>query len=172
MSGRNCVKRNLTAAYCALTVALSGCSEGDVSQKLAVAKPATGAQLRHYAETVKETVRLGANADLAQRFCKNQTGVACSVNIADELKAEGFDGEGSVVDLAAAFTDIEADKLDHLQDHASSTDVFFQAAYRTVLAREPDPAGAQVNLKFLQDGGERKQLLRTMLMSAEFANLQ
>lgn len=166
------MKRILTAAYCVLAVTLSGCSEGDVSQKLVAAKPAAGSQLRHYAETAKETVRLGANADLVQRFCKNQTGAACPINIADELKAEGFDGEGSVVDLAAAFTDIEADKLDHQQDHASSTDIFFQAAYRTVLAREPDPAGAQANLKFLQDGGERKQLLRAMLTSAEFANLR
>jgi hypothetical protein len=70
MSGRNSVKRILTAGCCALTVALSGCSEGDVSKELAEAKPATGAQLRHYAEAVKETVRLGANADLVQRFCK------------------------------------------------------------------------------------------------------
>jgi hypothetical protein len=67
---------------------------------------------------------------------------------------------------------MEADKLDHQQDHASSTDIFFQAAYHTVLAREPDSTGAQVNLKFLQDGGERKQLLRAMLTSAEFAGLQ
>ena len=40
------------------------------------------------------------------------------------------------------------------------------------LAREPDQGGALSNLTFIKDGGDRKQMLRSMLESQEFKNLQ
>lgn len=151
-------------------VFLSAC-DGDPSAQLAAAPPATGAALAHYSENITHAVKLGANADLVQRFCKNMTGAACPPDIPASLSAAGFSGEGSGVVLASAFAKIEADKIDGKADQQSTAETYLRAAYKVVLAREPDEGGAQVNLKFLKDTGERDQLLRSMLQSAEFKTL-
>ncbi len=49
---------------------------------------------------------------------------------------------------------------------------YFWAAYKVALAREPDEGGALSNLTFIRDGGDRKQMLRSMLESQEFKYLQ
>ena len=150
---------------------LSACDAEDLAPNLAGASPATGAALTQYAENITGAVKLGANADLVQRFCRNMTGSPCPADIGEKLSAAGFGGQGSGVDLASAFAKMEADLIDGQADQQSTAETYLRAAYKVVLAREPDEGGAQVNLKFLKEKGERGQLLRSMLQSAEFETL-
>ncbi|MFT3722047.1 MAG: DUF4214 domain-containing protein [Hyphomonadaceae bacterium] len=152
-------------------VALLGACDGNPPGNLGTASPATGAALAHYSENSTDAVKLGANADLVQRFCKNMTGAACPADIGEKLSAAGFKGEGSGVDLAAAFAKMEADKIDGQADLQSTAETYFQALYRVILAREPDQDGAAANLKFLKETGERNQLARAMMQSPEFKTL-
>lgn len=146
--------------------------DGDGATQLTGATPASGDALEQYSSDITKIVKLGTNADLVQRFCKNLTGGPCKTDIAGKLEAEGFHGQGTGVDLAAAFSNMEADVLDGQPDHQSTPETFMRASYRVVLAREPDQAGALANLKFVQDTGERGQLLRAMLQSPEFRMLR
>jgi hypothetical protein len=150
---------------------LLGACDGDPSAALASAAPATGSALAHYSDNITDKVKLGSNADLVQRFCKNLTGTGCPADIGTKLEAEGFKSEGSGIDLAAAFSNMEADALDGQADHTSDHETFMRAAYKVILAREPDQDGALVNLKFIKETGERNQLLRGMLQSPEFKTL-
>ena len=150
---------------------LSACDAEDPAPKLAAALPATGAALTQYSENITDAVNLGTNADLVQRFCKNMSGSSCPADIREKLSAAGFSGQGSGVDLASAFAKMEADQIDGEADQQSTAATYLRAAYKVVLAREPDEGGAQVNLKFLKEKGERDQLLRSMLQSAEFKTL-
>ncbi len=152
-------------------IAAFGACDGDSAAPLAAATPATGEALAHYSNDITKTVKLGANADLVQRFCHNLSGAACTADIGTRLGAEGFKGEGSGVDLAAAFASMEADALDGQADHQSTPEMFMRAAYKVILAREPDQEGALANLKFIEETGERGQLLRAMLQSPEFKSL-
>ncbi len=149
-------------------IALLGACDGESSGPLAAATPATGEALAHYSNDITKTVKLAANADLVERFCRNLNGAPCAADIATKLEAEGFKGEGSGVDLAAAFASMVADVLDGQADHQSSPETFMRAAYKVILAREPDQEGALVNLQFIKETGERGQLLRAMLQSPEF----
>lgn len=153
-----------------IAVAMLGACDGDPTVELAAAAPASGAALAQYSENITKSVKLGANADLVQRFCKNVTSAPCAADIAGKLKAAGF-GDGDGVDLAYAFTVTEADRLDGQADGASTPEIFLQAAYKVVVAREPDQEGALVNLQFIKENGERKLLVRSMLQSPEFKTL-
>lgn len=155
----------------AAALAAVACGEEDPAAEIAAATPATGEALTDYSESITKDVKLLANADLVQRFCHNMTGSACAPGIADQLKQAGFGGQGSGVELARAFVLIEADKRDGLADLGSSDETFWKAAYKVVLAREPDAEGAMANLSFIKNTGERQQMLRALLQSPEFKKL-
>ena len=84
----------------------------------------------------------------------------------------GFASGGSGVDLANAFVAWVADEKDGNADRASAEEDYLWAAYKVALGREPDEGGALSNLTYIKDGGDRKNMLRSMLESQEFKNLQ
>ena len=63
-----------------------------------------------------------------------------------------------------------ADEKDGETDQSSSDEDYLKAAYRVALGRDPDEGGAADNLTFIQDTGNRKQMLRSLLESVEFKN--
>jgi len=144
---------------------LAGCG-GDPEEAITKAEAASGEKLSAYSEIITEAVDLAANSDLVQRFCKNGLGGPCPANIATTLKTYGFAGSG--VDLAHAFTLIVADMKDGTEDFSSSDEDYLYAAYHVALGRDPDTGGAQDNLRLIQDTGERKTMLRSLLQSSEF----
>lgn len=146
---------------------LAGCGK-DPTDAVAKAKPAEGEVLATYASAMADTVDLAANADLVQRFCKNGMGGPCPADIAARLKEAGFANGGTGVDLAHIFTVMVADQKDGEQDFSSSDEDYLFAAYRVALGRDPDAGGAKDNLTFIQDTGERKTMLRSLLTSEEF----
>lgn len=151
----------------AASLTLAGCG-GDPVDALAKAKPAVGEPLVAYAADISETVDLAANADLVQRFCANGVGGPCPVDIVARLKEAGFANGGTGVDLAHIFTVLVADKRDGVSDFSSSDEDYLFAAYHVALGRDPDAGGAKDNLSFIQDTGERKTMLRSLLESEEF----
>ncbi len=151
----------------AASIMLVGC-EKDPSDAVAKAKPAGGEALATYAGGMADTVDLSANADLVQRFCKNGLGGPCPADIAARLKDAGFANGGTGVDLAHVFVTLVADKKDGEADFSSSDEDYLFAAYRVALGRDPDAGGAKDNLIFIQDTGERKTMLRSLLTSEEF----
>lgn len=151
-------------------VALAAC--GDATKQVAEAAPATRAQLENYSRNITEAVQIGRDASLVQRFCKNMTNSACPPDIIEKVKANGFVDNRDGVDLAYAFVVMLADQMDGTADQSSTHEDFWTAAYRVVLAREPDQDGALTNLKYIKDTGERKSMLRSMLESQEFRALQ
>ena len=152
-------------------LALAAC-DGDPTEQLAKAEPSTGEKLAEYSSGITDIVSLGGNADLVQRFCKNAFAGACPADVATRLGEVGFMSGGSGVDLANAFVVWVADEKDGNADLSSSDEDYLWAAYKVALAREPDEGGALSNLTFIKDGGDRKQMLRSMLESQEFKNLQ
>ena len=60
--------RQRSAVVVGLLLGLAGC-EGEPSDQLATAGPATEAKLAEYSSAITDIVQLGANADLVQRFC-------------------------------------------------------------------------------------------------------
>lgn len=150
---------------------IGACGGGDPAVKLANSSPAAGATLKQYSDSITDRVRLDVNADLAQRFCKNLLSTPCPSDLVAKLEAYGFRGEGTGVELAAAFSNMEADILDGQTDQKSDPETFMRAAYKVILGREPDQEGAKVNLRFIKESGERNQLLRAMLQSPEFKSL-
>lgn len=144
---------------------LPGCG-GNPEDAIVKADAASGDKLRTYSENITEAVDIAASSDLVQRFCKNGLGGPCPANITATLKAYGFAGSG--VDLAHAFTQIVADIKDGNPDFSSSDEDYLYAAYRVTLGRDPDTGGAQDNLRLIQDTGERKTMLRSLLQSLEF----
>jgi len=148
---------------------LAAC-DGDTSEVLAKAEPATSDRLGSYARNIAETVDIAANADLVQRFCKNGFGGPCPADITQQLTNHGYVGGGTGVDLAHVFVVMVADRKDGDPDFSSSDEDYLFGAYRVALGRDPDPGGAQDNLRFIQDTGNRKQMLRSLLQSEEFKN--
>ena len=74
------------------------------------------------------------------------------------------------MDLAHAMGVMLADEKDGETDQSSSDEDYLKAAYRVALGRDPDEGGAADNLTFIQDTGNRKQMLRSLLESVEFKN--
>lgn len=146
-------------------LALSAC--GDPKKAIAEADAAGGDKLEEYSRNIAETVDLVANPDLVQRFCKNAFASACPADIDQTLKDHGYNG-GTGVDLAQAFVVILADTKDGEADLSSSDEDYLAAAYRVALARDPDAEGGADNLTYIQDSGNRKQMLRSLLESDEF----
>lgn len=158
-----------TSGLVALTVAvlaLSAC--GDPKKAIAEADVAGGEKLQEYSANISEAVDLVANPDLVQRFCKNAFGAACPADITEKLSESGYGGGGTGVDLAHAFVVLLADQKDGETDQSSSDEDYLDAAYRVALGRAPDAGGAQDNLTYIQDTGNRKQMLRSLLQSEEF----
>lgn len=147
-------------------LALAACT--DPEEAVAKAEAAQGQALATYAEKISDTVDLAANPDLVQRFCKNGLGGGCPAEITDTLKQYGYLEGGTGVDLAHAFVVMVADSKDENPDLAASDEDYLFAAYRVALGRDPDEGGAQDNLRFIQDTGNRKQMLRSLLQSEEF----
>lgn len=162
--------RRFTTGLAALAAvaALSAC--GDAKQAVAEADAAQGAALESYSRNIAETVDLAANPDLVQRFCKNGLGGPCPDDITDKLKEYGYLGGGTGVDLAHSFVVMVADAKDANPDLSATDEDYLFAAYRVALGREPDEGGARDNLAFIQDTGNRKQMLRSLLQSQEFKN--
>jgi len=158
-------KSGLLAVVSVLALGLAGC--GDAKKAIAEADAAAGAKLEAYSQNISETVELAASPDLVQRFCKNALGVACPTDITDTLKDNGY-VSGTGVDLAHAFVVMLADKKDGETDFSSSDEDYVFAAYHVALGRDPDEGGARDNLVFVQDTGNRKQMLRSLLESEEF----
>lgn len=157
-----------TSGLVAVTVVallLSAC--GDPKKAIAEADVAGGEKLQEYSKNISETVDLVANPDLVQRFCKNAFGAACPADITEKLADNGYAG-GTGVDLAHAFVLLLADQKDGETDQSSSDEDYLDAAYRVALGRAPDAGGAQDNLTYIQDTGNRKQMLRSLLQSEEF----
>ncbi len=150
---------------------LVGC-DGDPSEALARAEPATGESLSTYARNIAETVDIASNSDLVQRFCRNGLGGPCPDDIMQQLADHGYVGGGTGVDLAHVFVVIVADRKDGDPDMISTDEDYLYAAYRVALGRDPDSGGAQDNLRFIQDTGNRKQMLRSLLQSEEFKQQQ
>lgn len=143
---------------------VAGCGDADV----APSAPATGDAVDQYSRNITEGVSLGNDAELVQLLCVNTTGAACPADIGETLKSFGYSDGGTGVDLAYAFTLMAADAKDGQADQASTDEDFLSAAYRVALAREPDAGGAQANLAFIKDTGQRKTMLRSLLESEEF----
>ena len=150
---------------------LAAC-DGDPTEQLAKAEPSTGEKLAEYSSGITDIVSLGGNADLVQRFCKNAFAGACPADVATRLGEFGFMSGGSGVDLANAFVVWVADEKDGNADLASADEDYLWAAYKVALGRDPDEGGALSNLAYIKDGGDRKNMLRSMLESQEFKNLQ
>lgn len=159
------------AAFLAAMLALAAC-DGDPTAQLEQAQPATGDKLAQYSASITDIVSLSANADLAQRFCQNAFAARCPADVGTKLGEFGFASGGSGVDLANAFIVWVADEKDGNADLASKDEDYLWAAYKVALAREPDEGGAKSNLAFIKDGGDRKGMLRSLLESREFKNLQ
>jgi hypothetical protein len=155
----------LLAVVSVLALGLAGC--GDAKKAIAEADAAAGAKLEAYSQNISETVELAASPDLVQRFCKNGFGAACPPDITDKLKDNGY-VSGTGVDLAQAFVVMLADQKDGETDQSSSDEDYLAAAYRVALGRDPDEGGAKDNLTYIQDTGNRKQMLRSLLESEEF----
>lgn len=141
---------------------------GDPRKAIAEADAAGGEKLQAYSEKISETVDLVANPDLVQRFCKNAFGAVCPADITEKLSESGYGGGGTGVDLAHAFVVLLADQKDGEADQSSSDEDYLDAAYRVALGRAPDVGGARDNLTYIQDTGNRKQMLRSLLESDEF----
>lgn len=153
----------------ALSMALFLSACGDAKKAIAEADVAAGEKLQDYSKNIAETVDLAANPDLVQRFCKNGLGAACPADITETLKDYGY-SSGTGVDLAQAFVVMVADKKDGEPDQSSSDEDYLYAAYHVALGRDPDDGGGMDNLTYIQDTGNRKQMLRSLLQSEEFKN--
>lgn len=151
-----------------MAVGLAAC--GDAKKAIAEADEAAGDKLQTYSQSISETVDLAASPDLVQRFCKNGTGTACPADITEKLNDNGYVSGGTGVDLAQAFVVMLADQKDGETDQSSSDEDYLFFAYRVALGRDPDEGGAKDNLTFIQDTGNRKQMLRSLLESDEFKN--
>ena len=149
-------------------LALAAC--GDPKEAVAKADAASGEALDTYSRNIAETVDIAANPDLVQRFCKNGLGGACPEDITDRLKEFGYASGGTGVDLAHAFVVMVADQKDGNPDLSASDEDYLFASYRVALGRDPDEGGAKDNLRFIQDTGNRKAMLRSLLQSVEFQN--
>lgn len=145
-----------------------GACEDKSKQAIASATPATGTSLQEHSRKISRTVSLTNDADLVQRFCKNTLSAPCPPDIAEKLKSFGFADNQTGVDLAYAFALMAADAKDGKPDLASTDEDFLVAAYHVALGRDPDESGAQANLAFIKQKGERQLMLRSLLESAEF----
>lgn len=152
-----------------LAVLVASCG-GDPGEAVAKAQPAAGDALNTYSRNIAETVDISANPDLVQRFCRNGLGGACPADITVRLEQAGYTAGGTGVDLAHAFVVMVADAKDANPDLSASDEDYLAAAYRVALGRDPDAGGAQENLRFIQDTGDRKAMLRSLLQSEEFRN--
>jgi Domain of unknown function (DUF4214) len=153
----------------ALAALLVGCGP-DPDEAIAMAEPAAGAALQTYAKDIAETVNLAASADLVQRFCRNAFAARCPDDINTRLAEHGYASGNTGVDLAHAFVMIAVDEKDGNPDLIATDEDYLSSAYRVALGREPDEGGAKDNLRFIQDTGNRKQMLRSLLQSEEFKN--
>jgi len=163
------MRLSLMLSFAASMMLVAGCG-GDPVEAVAKADAAQGAALEEYARNIAETVELAANPDLVQRFCKNGLGGACPADITAQLSDHGYASGGTGVDLAHAFAVIVADQKDGDPDLTATDEDYLMSAYRVALGRDPDEAGAVDNLRFIQDTGNRKQMLRSLLQSQEFKN--
>jgi len=161
------MRLSLMLSFAASTILIAGCG-GDPVEAVAKADAAQGAALEEYAQNIAETVDLAANPDLVQRFCKNGLGEACPADITLQLAEYGYASGGTGVDLAHAFTVMVADQKDGDPDLTATDEDYLASAYRVALGRDPDKSGAVDNLRFIQDTGNRKQMLRSLLQSDEF----
>jgi hypothetical protein len=150
---------------------LSACGV-DPSEKIAEADAATGDSLAKHSSRITDIINLGDDAALVQRFCMNAFSEKCPTDVTAKLSEAGLGGSATGVDLAQAFAVWKADELDGANDRQSTNEVYLRAAYMTVLAREPDEGGAQSNLAFIRQGGDRKAMLRSMLESVEFKSMR
>jgi len=164
MSG---VRIGVLVASVAALFALSACG-GDPDEAVAKAQPATGAALETYAKNIAETVDVAGSADLVQRFCKNSLGGPCPGDINAKLTEYGYASGGTGVDLAHAFVMMVADQKDANPDLTATDEDYFVSSYKVALGRDPGEGGALDNLRFIQDTGNRKQMLRSLLQSEEF----
>lgn len=155
---------SLTAAAALL---LAACG-GDPVDAVAKAQPATGDALVKYSKDISDSVDLSANADLVQLFCHNGFEGPCPAGITATLHEAGYPNGGTGVDLAHVFVTLVADKKDGEADFSSSDEDYFHAAYRVAFGRDPGEGGALDNLRFIQDTGNRKTMLRSLLESDEF----
>lgn len=162
--------RRLLTGLAALAAGVMLTSCGDPKKAVAEADAAQGEALDTYSRNIAETVDIAANPDLVQRFCKNGLGGPCPDDITDKLKEYGYGGGGTGVDLAHSFVVMVADQKDANPDLSASDEDYLFAAYRVALGRDPDEGGARDNLAFIQDTGNRKQMLRSLLQSQEFKN--
>ena len=157
----------LTMAVCAAALMLLAACDAkkpDITQ----AVPATGEVLQEYSENITETVKIGSDGELVQYFCLNVLAGPCPADIGERLRPYGFAEETTGVDLGYAFSMMAADAIDGTADFVSDDQAFLKGAYKAVLGREPDEGGGRSNLAFIQDTGQRRTLVGSMLESTEF----
>lgn len=159
-----------TGFIAAVAAGLLAACGGNPEEAVAKADAASGDALDTYAKNIAETVDIAANPDLVQRFCRNGLGGACPADITEKLKQAGYTSGGTGVDLAHAFVVMVADAKDGNADLSATDEDYLSAAYRVALGRDPDAGGAADNLRFIQDTGDRKAMLRSLLQSEEFRN--
>jgi hypothetical protein len=159
---------HIALAALAALGALSSCGNAEVA--LSEAQPATGASLEKFSKEIHREAAIGTHAALVQRFCMNMSGAACPPDTPGRLSTYGFTDGQTGVDLGHAFVKMAADEKDGTPDQSSTDGDFIIAAYRVVLAREPDPGGAAHYAQFLAQPGEnrRGEMMLVFLKSPEF----
>lgn len=130
---------------------------------------ATGAAIADVSAHATQKINRAKDAGLYEYFCRNVLAGPCPADIDDQLKPFQKRGLGTRVDLADAFTRFHLQRSRKIEPGVEASDEdYVDAAYRTVLGREPDAGGRKDQLNFLHDTGQRLQLIRSMLQSPEF----
>ncbi len=157
--------RTILAACAALCVA-TAC--GEKAPEPGTVPPATGETLVDFSENVTDISTRAKDASLYEYFCKNALGGPCPADIDAKLNTYRSGQGESRVDAADAFVRMFAEAhKDPATDYITDEE-YLKAAYQVLFAREPDDSAWTDHLPYLQQTGERKLLLKNMLMSAEF----
>lgn len=133
-----------------------------------VTPPADAAARAAYAETITDAYKPAENVDLAEYFCVNALASPCPSDLDARLAPFRTRGVNSRLDLADAFTRMKAAADGGDPAAVISDEAYVAAAYLVVLGRPIDAEGGRDNLEFVARTGERKQMLRSLLQSAEF----
>jgi len=147
-------------------LAVVACSEK--APEPGVVPPATGAELVDYSKNITDISTRAKDASLYEYFCRNALDGPCPADIDAKLNSYRSGQGESRVDAADAFVRMYAElHKDPSTDYVTDEE-YLKAAYKVAFNREPDESAWTSHLPFLQQTGERKLLLKNILMSQEF----
>ena len=147
-------------------LAVAAC--GEKAPEPGTVPPATGADLIAYSENITDISSRAKDASLYEFFCIQTLETPCPADIDDRLGAYRSGQGESRVDVADAFVRMYAELHKDPETDYITDEEYLKAAYKVAFNREPDEAAWSDHLPFLQQTGERKLLLKNILMSAEF----